>query len=299
MFEFVLFAAMIPVALSTVPPPSLHVSQLLPTTTLQLLSLIPTVIPGVAPDCSDLTTGFSPECFITEDVAQYLVEYNTTIRLEKCAPYQPWSQCFQVSAFSGQHGPTPQSIPSTHNCTYLSLSSSNSSTCAKPQLSSKSTEWSLGDWYGVWSIYQMQSHVSTWTQALLANSSSGIIGNLTGSHPSWNVSRVLATLVYQKGADRDADAALVKLLYAPNSNSSVPAQPVVINPPVQRVPLPNENAPRLLVQQWQNLFQQRMQELLKIVSVDFDQWFLAAGGGAFAAPTLRGNVSILRMNLAN
>ena len=264
-------------------------------------TLVPTVIPGVAPDCSDLSTGWSPACFVDEDVTSYLIEYNTTIRLETCAPYQPWTQCFQGSAFSGPGGPKPLTIQSLHNCTYLSLSPTNTSSCVEPQLNTNTTKiWSLGDWYGVWSIYQLQSHVSSWTQALLSNTSITAISNLISNYTTWNASQILATIIKDHSLDPAADSALINLLYAPNSTvypAILPPQPKVGDAPTERVPLPDRIASPS-IQQWQDLLRQRMQEVLRTVSWDFGLWFAAVQGGAFASKTMNGTVSTLRMRMA-
>ena len=270
---------MLPVIISVVGLVSVVLASGVPLVVSPGLNL--SVGPGV--NCTDLHTGFNTQCFVSQNVSNTFLNFNVSILPEICGPSQSWSECFQIQAYATPAIPDiTRVVAQNHVCTTLTTNTNNSHLCSPPNANAKA--WTLGEWYGVWSIYNLQSHISIWAQAISTNTSHQAISNVTTAYPDGNASTILSAIFTKYGLDLQADDALKGLLAMapPNTTTNATAPQY---PPYTRGRVPNP-ADKPTVQAWIVVLQARLQEILQVSMSDFDAWFGAVKKGYYASPNL-------------
>ena len=237
------------------------------------------------PSCTNLTNSSapSPYCYTKLQETAYLVNWNLTSP-EICAPQELWSTCFLRSVY-GKPGPNCTTLTNDnrtceqYNCTFLSLSTP---LCPQPTKIGNSSENATAqvadEWYGAWNVYALQNHISTWSSALSAKTSSKAILAAVNPRIPNTATSLLTTLILKHGLNTstNADAALVDLLKVPT---------VRPEPEYGNVRVSGESN-TLTGPQWQVVLNMRLGQALDLAMGRFDVFFDAVEGGAYSAKGL-------------
>ena len=244
------------------------------------------------PSCNNLTSDApTPYCYTKLQETAYLTNFNLTSP-ELCAPHELWSTCFLRSVYE-RPGPNCTTLTNDtetcaqYNCTSLSL---NSTLCPEPTAANGTGNATTADtaekWYGAWNVYALQRHISTWSAALTANSSTtAILAAVNPSAPNTATS-LLTTLISKHGLNTslNADAALIKLLQVP----MVRPEPAYGNVRVRG------ESNTLTGAQWQLVLTARLRQVLDLAMGRFDEFLGAVKGGAYSARGLAGVGNLTR-----
>ncbi|KAL9069720.1 MAG: hypothetical protein Q9161_005304 [Pseudevernia consocians] len=241
------------------------------------------------PSCTNLTNNApSPYCYTKLQETAFLTNWNLTSP-ELCAPTELWSTCFLRSAY-GKPGPNCTTLTNDtktceqYNCTSLSLSTA---LCPEPTASNSTNDTTADTaekWYAAWNAYALQHHISAWSAALSANTSTKAILAAVNPRTPNTATSLLTTLIpkYGLNTSTDADAALVKLLKVPT---------VTPEPAYGNVRVRGESS-TLTGVQWQLALEMRMRQVLDLAMGRFDEFLGAVKGGAYSA---RGLASVANL----
>ncbi|KAL9137986.1 MAG: hypothetical protein Q9175_000803 [Cornicularia normoerica] len=235
------------------------------------------------PSCTNLTNNApSPYCYTKLQETAYLTNWNLTSP-ELCAPDELWSTCFLRSVY-GKPGPNCTTLTNDtktceqYNCTSLSPSTA---LCPKPT-AANSTEGATAEtaeeWYGAWNVYALRLHISTWSAALSANTSTKSILAAVKPRVPNTATFLLTTLIFKYGLDtaKNADAALIKLLEVPTGRP----EPAYGNARVRG------ESSTLTGLQWQLALRMRLGQVLDLAMGRFEVFLGAVEGGAYSAKEL-------------
>ena len=133
------------------------------------------------------------------------------------------------------------------------------------------------EFYGAFTLYALQNHISTWSAALSANTSTtAILAAVNPRTPNTAIS-LLQTLIstYGLNTSTNADAALIKLL-------GYPSRPV---PAYGNARIRGESS-TMTGPQWQAAMRLQLGYALDLVMGRFDLFLAAVEGGAYSAKGL-------------
>lgn len=243
--------------------------------------------------CTNLTNDApSPYCYTKLQETAYLTNWNLTSP-EICAPDELWSTCFLRSVY-GKPGPNCTTLTNNtktceqYNCTSLSLSTA---LCPEPTAGNSTKNATAGtaeEWYGAWNVYALQYHISTWSAALAANTSTTAILAAVNPRVPNTATSLLTTLIPKHGLNTstNADAALIQLLKVPTGRPE-PAYGNVRG---------RGEVSTLTGVQWQLALKTRLAQVLDLAMGQFEEFLGAVKGGAYSARGLA-SVGNLTRNL--
>lgn len=243
------------------------------------------------PSCTNLTSDApTPYCYTKLQETAYLTNFNLTSP-EICAPHELWSTCFLRSIY-GKPGPNCTTLTNDtntceqYNCTSLSL---NSTLCPEPTAlngTKNGTAETAEEWYGAWNVYALQHHISTWSAALAANTSTNAILAAVNPRVPNTATTLLTTLISKYGLNTsdNADAALIKLLQVPTGRPE---------PAYGNVRVRGESS-TLTGAQWQLALKARLGQVLDLAMGQFDEFLGTVKGGAYSARGLAGVGNLTR-----
>ena len=234
------------------------------------------------PSCNNLTNvAPSPYCYTKLQETAYLSNWNLTSP-EICAPQELWSTCYLRSVYE-KPGPNCTTLTNDnktceqYNCTYLSL---NTALCPQPTTignnsSENITAQIAEEWYGAWNVYALQHHISTWSAALSANTSSKAILAAVNPRIPNTATSLLTTLIPKHGLNTsiNADAALIELLKVPRGRP----EPAYGNARIRG------ESSTMTGPQWQVVLSMRLGQALDLAMGRFDLFYDAVEGGAYSA----------------
>lgn len=134
------------------------------------------------------------------------------------------------------------------------------------------TDHSTCSWYAVYNVYQVHQFVYSWAAALNVTSSQKAITNAVNPRIPNTATTVMVTLINKYGLNKNADAALIKMLQVPTQTP----QPTFDNFRVRG----ESSTPSAA--KWQVLLVARLQDTLAVVMDDFDAFLGAVGNGTFS-----------------
>lgn len=232
------------------------------------------------PSCTNITNNTpSPYCYTKLQETAYLTNWNLTSP-ELCAPDELWSTCFLRSAY-GKPGPNCTTLTNDtktceqYNCTSLSLSTK---LCPEPTVSN-STQDTTADmaekYYAAFNVYALQNHISVWSAALSADTSTKAILAAVNPRVPNTATTLLTTLIAKYGLSTStkADAALLALLKVPTGRP----EPAYGNARVRG------ESSTLTGKQWQVALETRFGQVLELAMGRFDDFLGAVKGGAYSA----------------
>lgn len=232
------------------------------------------------PSCTNITDNApSPYCYTKLQETAYLTSWNLTSP-EICAPHELWSTCFLRSVY-GKPGPNCTTLTNNtktcqqYNCTSLSLSTA---LCPEPTTGNSTenaTAQTAEEWYGAWNIYALQNHISTWSAALSANTSTKAILAAVNPRIPNTATTLLTSLISKYGLNTstNADAALIKLLEVPTARP----EPAYGNARVRG------ESSTLTAVQWQSALEMRLGQVLDLAMGGFGDFLGVVKGGAYSA----------------
>lgn len=232
------------------------------------------------PSCTNLTNNApSPYCYTKLQETAYLTSWNLTSP-ELCAPDELWSTCFLRSVY-GKPGPNCTTLTNNtktcaqYNCTSLALSTA---LCPEPTAANSTanaTAETAEEYYGAWSVYALQHHISAWSAALSANTSTKAILAAVNPRVPNTATSLLTTLIPKYGLNTSvaADTALVTLLKVPTGRP----EPAYGNARIRG------ESSTLTGPQWQLALRTRFGQVLDLAMGQFEEFLGAVKGGAYSA----------------